>query len=163
MARKSSDVKILPSPMSCRELLPLGLLGGLVTALLFSILRTYFAGPRVYTSPLTRVPGADRNQVLTKLSFGNQSFDVLVDTGSSDTWLVSTGFTCFEDRKVHPQADCRFGHPYEIDGSFTEIPREILHSGYSGTQLATGIVGQVPVTLAGITVSPHVGVVNHLV
>jgi aspergillopepsin I len=149
--------------MSCRELLPLGLLGGLVTALLFSILRTYFANPHVYTSPLTRVPGADRNQLLTKLSFGNQSFDVLVDTGSSDTWLVSTGFTCFEHKKVHPQADCQFGHPYEIDGSFTEIPGEVLHSGYGGAQVATGIVGQVPVTLAGITVSSHVGVVNRLV
>ena len=149
--------------MSCRELLPLGLLGGLVATLLFSILKPYFAGPPVYTSLLTRVPGADRNQLLTKLSFGNQSFDVLVDTGSSDTWLVSTGFTCFQDKKVHPQADCRFGYLYEIDGLFTEIPGEVLHVGYSGTQVATGIVGQVPVTLAGITVSSHVGVVNRLV
>jgi hypothetical protein len=27
------------------------------------------------------------------MSFGDQTFEVIIDTGSSDTWLVTNGFT----------------------------------------------------------------------
>ena len=100
--------------------------------------------------------------VYTDIAFGSQSFKVLVDTGSSDTWLASSDFTCIINQKGHPQADCDIGPLYHIDDAFTEIPREMLHVLYSPMHI-TGIPGTAPVTLAGLTITAEVGVVNRLV
>ena len=100
---------------------------------------------------------------LTGISFGTQTFDVVVDTGSSDTWLVSSGFTCLSQvaNVTVPEADCLFGPLYTIDNSFTQILDENFHIRYADGEYLDGILGYDSVKLAGITVShQEVGVVT---
>ncbi|KAK5017096.1 hypothetical protein LTR16_002264, partial [Cryomyces antarcticus] len=42
--------------------------------------------------PLEAVAGS--SIFLAQVSFGDQMFDAVVDTGSSDTWIAQTGFDC---------------------------------------------------------------------
>lgn len=44
------------------------------------------------------------------ISIGDQEFQVTVDTGSSDTWLVQSNFTCFDPATLG-QVDVRFLSP----------------------------------------------------
>jgi hypothetical protein len=50
-----------------------------------------------------------------------------------------------------------------IDNNLTNIPGEIFHIGYSGSNMAAGFPGITPITLAGLTTTAEVGVVNVLV
>ena len=103
----------------------------------------------------------------TQMSFGNQTFDMLVDTGSSDLWLANTSFRCFEGNNSEvSQANCRIGplYDYKNDVFFTKIPNENFLASYGGDGVVSGIVGNVEVTLAGITVkNQEIGVVNKIV
>lgn len=149
--------------MACRALLPLGIFG-IVAALLLTFLSSRLHVTAPYTSYLVRevVDGYASPWVYTDLAFGSQSFKVLLDTGSSDAWLVLSDFTCFINHKAHPKADCNVGPPYHIDDDLTEIPGEIFHARYS-PMVAAGFPGMVPITLAGVTTTAEVGVVNRLV
>lgn len=54
-----------------------------------------------------------------KISFGGEDFFVIIDTGSSDTWLAQTGFQCLDiNGEKISQADCKFGPLY--NGTFDE-------------------------------------------
>jgi hypothetical protein len=143
--------------MNSQEVVPLGVLGIIVTILLTffgSKLSAY--GP--YTTDLVRYSSF----VYTDIAFGSQSFKVMVDTGSSDTWLTTSNFACFVNQKAHPQADCKVGPLYYIDDSFTEIPNEVLHAGYE-PMTASGFSGMAPIGVAGLKAIAQVGVVNRLV
>ena len=105
--------------------------------------------------------------LITQMSFGNQTFNMLVDTGSSDLWLANTSFKCFKgnDSEV-PQASCGIEplYDYQTDRLFTEIPNEKFLAGYELNGIVSCIVGKVEVTLGGITVeNQEIGVVNQMV
>ena len=107
--------------------------------------------------------GEEGVDFLAGISFGTQTFFVVVDTGSSDTWLVSSGFTCVNQttNATLTEADCLFGPYYNIDTSFTQIPNENFNLSYADGEYLNGIVGYDSVTLAGITVpKQEVGVVT---
>ena len=107
--------------------------------------------------------GEEGVDFLAGISFGTQTFDVVVDTGSSDTWLVSSGFTCVNQttNATLEEADCLFGPYYTTDTSFTQIPDENFNISYADGEYLNGIVGYDSVTLAGLTVpKQEVGVVN---
>jgi hypothetical protein len=140
------------------------MLGELCIALLSSIFTvdvpyTPTNGP--YSSNLIR-PSPFEQFVYTELAYGSQSFNVSVDTGSSDTWVVSTDFTCLIKQVPQPQKACNLGSLYDIEGNFTEIPGEQLHARYE-PMVATGFPGIVPVTVAGLTIDAKVSVVTNLV
>jgi hypothetical protein len=118
-------------------------------------------GNKTYTSNLVR-PSPFEPYIYTDLAFGSQSFKVLLDTGSSDTWLLSSEFTCLIGKAPQPQSECNAGPLYYIDGNFTEIPGQKLHAQYSRA-VADGYPGTVPVTLAGLTTTAEVGIVEQLV
>ncbi|KAL8804350.1 MAG: hypothetical protein Q9182_002632 [Xanthomendoza sp. 2 TL-2023] len=106
---------------------------------------------------------------VTNITFGTQTFQAVVDTGSSDTWAVQTGFQCTQGRQtptsseiIVPEEKCRFGTPLTSSATFQQIPNQSFKVGYSDGEQVTGIVGTEDVTLAGITVkSQEVGIVNH--
>ncbi len=103
-------------------------------------------------TPLTSV---EQGQVfLAGIDFGSESFQAVVDTGSSDTWLAETGFRCFDvaTGTPEPESYCAFGPTYNISSTFKQIPNENFNISYADGEVLTGIVGTERVTLAGITV-----------
>lgn len=60
------------------------------------------------------------------ITVGTQDFTVAFDTGSSDTWLAGTGFTCINQTTgdTVPEADCQFGSTFTPDSTFQQIPGE---------------------------------------
>ncbi|KAK5000088.1 hypothetical protein LTR66_000988 [Elasticomyces elasticus] len=100
-----------------------------------------------------------------EVQFGNQTFLLLLDTGSSDTWVLQTGWQCINatDNSVLPQATCAYGNKtYDITSTFEQIPNEWLGVQY-GIGVATGVMGYEDVTLGGITVRhQEVGIANRV-
>src|SRR5689334_10859839 len=59
-----------------------------------------------------------------EIKLGNQTFLLLVDTGSSDTWVVRTDFHCINgtSNAELPQDTCLYAHAtYEPSSSFRQI------------------------------------------
>lgn len=98
----------------------------------------------------------------TEITFGNETFEVIVDTGSSDTWVAQTGFSCadVETGDPLPESECAFGTTYNLSSTFTEIPDENFNITYGDGEFLTGIFGFDNITLAGISVNQTVAVVN---
>ena len=99
-----------------------------------------------------------------QVKFGTQSFLLEIDTGSSDTWVVQTGYECFngtDSAQQLPQQACAYGNAtYDISPTFEQIQNETFGVEY-GVGFATGIVGFEDVTLGGITIKrQEVGIVN---
>jgi Eukaryotic aspartyl protease len=99
---------------------------------------------------------AELGQVfITNVSFGGQIFEAVIDTGSSDTWLVETGFTCVNqtDNSTLTEADCYFGSSgYSPDSAFIPIPDENFNISYTDGEYLNGFFGYDMVTFSGITV-----------
>src|SRR5580700_6991678 len=98
----------------------------------------------------------------TTIEFGRESFEVVVDTGSSDTWVVGTGFQCLDKQNgtTEPEDYCGFGPTYNTTETFSQVPDENFNITYGDGEFLTGIAGHEKVTLAGITVNQTVAVVN---
>ncbi|MCJ1374978.1 hypothetical protein MMC20_006211 [Loxospora ochrophaea] len=114
---------------------------------------------------VTPITPVEMSQVfLAGISFGTETVQAVIDTGSSDTWLAETGFQCVNvttDADL-PEADCYFGPLYNISSTFIQIPDENFNISYADGEFLTGIVGHEKVTVANITVpSQEVGVVDY--
>ena len=101
--------------------------------------------------------GVEAGQVfLAPITVGNQNFQVVVDTGSSDTWVVQPNFICADPNtgNIQTQADCYFRATYNSSQSSTyaSIPNENFNITYSDGERLTGDIGYERMTLAGITV-----------
>lgn len=114
------------------------------------------------TSPLTATSFGSVFD--TNVTFGDQAFQLFVDTGSSDTWAVRNDFTCFNRTSglQLPQQSCNYA-PASYDPttspSYEVIPGEIFGIQY-GDGISSGVMAYENVTLAGITIRQRVGVVN---
>ncbi|KAL8665996.1 MAG: hypothetical protein Q9202_001733 [Teloschistes flavicans] len=98
------------------------------------------------------------------ITFGTETLQAVVDTGSSDTWLVETGFECanVQTRIPVPEEQCRFGALYSTSPTFKQIPGENFNILYGDGEKLTGIVGTEDVTLAGLTVkNQEVALINY--
>lgn len=89
------------------------------------------------------------------VTVGNQTFQLLVDTGSSDTYVVKTGFTCIDDtNSTTPQAECLYSnHTYNPDYSDTyrRVEDQYFDIEY-GAGIASGGLAYETVTLGSLTV-----------
>jgi len=98
-----------------------------------------------------------------EFQFANQTFNFLVDTGSSDTWVMQTGFQCFNasTNLEIPAAACNFANTtYDVSSTFQPIPNEIFGVQY-GTGIGSGLVGFEDVTIGGLEVKNQtIGIVN---
>lgn len=99
----------------------------------------------------------------TNITFGTETFEVIVDTGSSDTWVVETDFSCVdvETGATETEDYCDFGPTYTVTDTFTQIANENFDITYGDGEYLTGIIGTEDVTLAGITVNQTVAIVNY--
>lgn len=95
---------------------------------------------------------------LAPITVGGQQFDVVIDSGSSDPWLVMDDFTCvdYASGDVQPQDDCYFGTSYSVSASATYSPlaTENFNISYADGESLAGAMGYESFTLGGITV-PH--------
>lgn len=99
-----------------------------------------------------------------EVQFGNQSFMLLVDSGSSDTWVVQTGFQCINssNNAVQPQSECGYGSSYNPTSTFRPIKNQTFGVQY-GTGIAMGIMGYEDLTIGGIAVTNQtVGIVTSI-
>lgn len=108
--------------------------------------------PAPYSSVLRPIDGGRR--VAAEVKFNGVPRELLVDTGSSDTWMFARDVKC-ADLKGNdvPAAECRFGDTYSGD-RFERIAGQHFTSGYGSNESLTGPYGYVDASVAGITV-PH--------
>lgn len=87
----------------------------------------------------------------TNITIGTQEFLLIIDTGSSDTWVAETGFTCYNGslNATIPEAECGFASTFTIDSSFQEIPDENFRLRYVSARPCA----EVPVDCSCVT--PH--------
>ena len=85
---------------------------------------------------------------MTDIVVGGEKFSVVIDTGSSDTWLAATGFNCLKGT----EADCGIATTYVKTPTFKPVANENFAISYSDGELLTGSFGTEQVTVAGITV-----------
>ncbi|KAK5156718.1 hypothetical protein LTS14_004930 [Recurvomyces mirabilis] len=87
---------------------------------------------------------------------GGQDFYLVVDSGSSDPWLVTSDFACIDsdDGTSLDQADCNFGPAYNSSRSSTYrvLPNENFNISYSDGETLTGSMGYESFTMGGINV-----------
>jgi len=132
----------------------------------------YNARSAAYLLGLSKIPPSDHTTTLlslfigeefaTEITFGTETFESIVDTGSSDTWIIETEFSCINVSNSAPETEdfCAFGPTYTVSDTFTQIPDENFNITYGDGEFLTGIIGTEEVTLAGITVKQTVAVVN---
>jgi hypothetical protein len=89
------------------------------------------------------------------IKIGTQTFEVILDTGSSDTWVVETGYTCtdFETQKKAAESACGFGSAYTIDSTWKQTSGETFSIEYEDLESLTGIIGTETVTIAGVEIA----------
>ncbi|KAG9252439.1 putative aspartic-type endopeptidase [Emericellopsis atlantica] len=97
-----------------------------------------------------------------EVQIGNQTFYLLVDTGSSDTWVAADGYTCIDpaDNRVLPSEECMWSPTYTVPQSMRYIQNQTFGVKY-GTGVALGKLGIESVTVGGITVQEQaIGIVD---
>ncbi|KAH6900049.1 aspartic peptidase domain-containing protein [Thelonectria olida] len=97
-----------------------------------------------------------------EVQIDGQSFFLLVDTGSSDTWVAKTGYRCISslNHTELPQGDCGWSPTFDEPDGFEYIQNQTFGVKY-GTGIAIGKVAVANVTLAGVTVAGQtVGIVD---
>lgn len=105
---------------------------------------------------------------LAPITLGSQSFLSVLDTGSSDTWIASSEFTCLDPitRRSIPRARCAFGPTYSRSNSssepFKQISNENFNITYGDGEFLTGPLGTIDVGLAGLKIpNQTVSLVDH--
>jgi aspergillopepsin I len=118
---------------------------------------------QIRTASANLVSLAERGGFATSITIGNRTFEVVVDTGSSDLWVVRDGFICIdpESRREVAQSECEFGPAYAPNTTFLEIVGELLDIKYADREILSGVIGTENVTLAGITVNQTIGVIDY--
>jgi hypothetical protein len=105
------------------------------------------------------------------VTLDGQRFSLVIDTGSSDTWVAATGFQCLDPNTYAtlPTAQCGFGPFYNRAASTTF--KSINHDfevDYAGGEFLEGIMGTERFGIGGvsqgqtpyITINQTIGVVN---
>ncbi|KAL3477627.1 aspartic peptidase domain-containing protein [Aspergillus californicus] len=90
-----------------------------------------------------------------EVSIGGQEFELLVDSGSSDTYVVTSDFQCIDkDSGLQvDQENCLYDvdRTYNISDTYEKIPNQIFGIQY-GDGIASGVMAYEEVTVAGVTV-----------
>jgi hypothetical protein len=79
---------------------------------------------------------------LVNITVGGQTFAVVIDTGSSTTWVPTSNFTCFNATGgMVPQAECGFGPLFDIEASKTFVPIEDVNFNVTyGEMIFVGLI-----------------------
>ena len=91
---------------------------------------------------------------LAPLGAGGQSFKVVIDTGSSDTWLVNSDFKCVDphDSALVVESECAFGPTYTMSSTASLINDRNFNISYADGERLNGEMITEDLTFGGITV-----------
>jgi hypothetical protein len=85
-------------------------------------------------APTASIAGSDFDEeYLVNVTVGAHTYALIVDTGSSDTWLAEKKFTCINlASQEQPESECAFGPLYDPSQSktFKAIPNENFNITY---------------------------------
>ncbi|KAB8206531.1 aspartic peptidase domain-containing protein [Aspergillus parasiticus] len=107
-----------------------------------------------HNAPLLATLGGSVFDVDVTVGADNQAFKLLVDTGSSDTYIMRDGFTCINatDNQIIAPEDCKYGpETYHVSSSYEQVPDQNFGIEY-GAGLASGVMAYETITIADITV-----------
>lgn len=114
------------------------------------------------SAPLNAALGGQ--EYLVPIEWGGDSYTAILDTGSSDTWLIQSGFTCLDaNGQQQSESSCNFGPPFTGSYDDGQISDKNFNISYGDGEFVSGTVGYEDITLAGLTVSkqevsrPHCG------
>jgi hypothetical protein len=88
------------------------------------------------------------------LDAGGETFYVVIDTGSSDTWLINNEYTCVDptDSSVIDESQCGFGPTYSVSATAKQIDNRNFNISYADGERLNGQMITEDLTFAGITV-----------
>lgn len=91
---------------------------------------------------------------LTTLKIGGETFKLVIDTGSSDTWVAKTGFQCvdFRTKQNSPTASCRIARTYDATKSYTVVNDQHFNISYADGEFLNGIMAKDTVEFGSVTV-----------
>jgi hypothetical protein len=103
-------------------------------------------------NPLISISGGV--EYLTPIQFNDEQVEVIVDTGSSDTWLIASDFQCIDANSIpQTQATCNFGPPYNSTFGDKKKKDVNFNIAYGDGEFVTGDFGTADITIAGIKVA----------
>lgn len=113
------------------------------------------------TAPL--IPSEEGAGYAIDIDFGGKTFEVILDTGSSDLWLAEAGVQCVdEDMDPVATAECGFGPLASSTFQDGSIANENFNISYGDGEFLTGVLGYEDVGVANITVNKQeVALVNY--
>ncbi|KAF7345601.1 Acid protease [Mycena venus] len=117
-------------------------------------------GEPVFHGSANTIPinGADMDEeYLTNVTVGGQQFQLVIDTGSSDTWIAKEGYSCFDlSGNPAPQSTCAFGSAgFDTAASKTFRPFSTasFNVTYGDGEFAAGPVGFDTMAVGGLVVT----------
>ncbi|KAF2870317.1 aspartic peptidase domain-containing protein [Massariosphaeria phaeospora] len=82
---------------------------------------------------------------MTTVTLGSRPYTLVIDTGSSDTWIASSAFQCISPltRDLLPQSSCGFGDLYmpEVSDTYTNISTHSFNVNYADGEFLSGEMG----------------------
>ncbi|KAK3378147.1 aspartic peptidase domain-containing protein [Podospora didyma] len=123
----------------------------------FRKFRGVAAGPTaaVPAGVATALPAYHDVEYLIDVKLGNTTFSLIIDTGSSDTWLVKEGFQCLNAAlQTVSFVNCNFGPVFKGNFSGGQIPGQHFNISYGSGNgpFLNGQMGYSDLTLAGVTI-----------
>jgi hypothetical protein len=81
---------------------------------------------------------------MMNITLGTEIYTLVVDSGSSDTWVAADGFKCYPmgSSTPSPYLDCGFGNHFnESSPTFVPIPHASFSVNYTSTEFLRGRLG----------------------
>lgn len=160
---RSTDFNSRASSLTSTNVLPLERKQSKAGSRLLRTIRATNATCVDGTYGISDLSTAEEGQILiTTVQVGNSSYNAVVDTGSSDTWFIEAGFSCYNEYGLNEtESYCEFGPTFDDAASLVPIADENFEIGYADGETLSGGLAYATVTLAGITVhNQTIGVVD---
>lgn len=89
------------------------------------------------------LPAHMQVEYLLNVTAGGHNYSLIIDTGSSDTWFVKSGFQCLNAyRRVVPVAQCRFGPEFQGDFPSGIIEEQHFNVSYGSSNYGPYLNGE---------------------
>jgi hypothetical protein len=99
------------------------------------------------------IPALGGEEFLVEMEWDGTKVLAIFDTGSSDTWLIQSGFQCVDSAgKNQTQETCAFGPTFNGTFNGGTIPNQNFRIAYGDGEFVNGLMGYEDITIAGVTV-----------